>query len=87
MVLQTLNGFAILDIIFGLVTLCFIVSDVTGDSCEGLLANYMHKFGKSTKAKASGHAPAKGAGKRGGFDHYNSKRLAVDQPIVRSETA
>ena len=64
MIIHTLHGFAVLDLIFGLAMVCFVVSDVTGDSREGLLADYWAKYGRSTNAMANGHAPAEGAGKR-----------------------
>ena len=80
MIIQTLHGFAILDLIFGLVTLCFVVSNITGDSCANLIADYWAKFGKSTNAKANGHAPAKGAGKRSLITlECAAVRLALDR--------
>ena len=93
MIVKTLHGFAVLDLIFGLAMVCFVESSVTGDSREGLLSVYWARYGKSTDAKANGHAPAEGAGKRSYANSLKlsvfliSTRLAINDSIARSETA
>ena len=85
MIIQTLHGFAVTDVIFGVVSIVVIgLCDITA-YLSGAFAEYPSPLRRSTNA-AKGSAPAEGAGKRCDMRLLyllkciiNSIRLALDR--------
>ena len=64
MIVPTLHGFVVTDVIFGVVSIVVLGQcDITA-YLSGAFAEYPSPLRRSTDAKANGHAPAEGAGKR-----------------------
>lgn len=92
MIIQTLHGFVVTDVIFGVVSIVVIgLCDITA-YLSGAFAEFCSPLRRSINA-AKSSAPAEGAGKRGVMrllyllESLNSIRLALDGSIARRETA